>query len=1066
LWNILQDEGATELLEEGPVIYLSTYYLSHRHCIRQAVSRPIRLTRRYEEWVEEFKLVWGDLFDRQAPYELHLVEPEPPISLTRGIVGIVLIVQHRQPERAAVLTTALFDELPTPRTLEIAHIVDVWTDYPTILRRAEAYEACQEAERQELRPCVLRAGRYVFPRHRNIRAHDGLGFVVNVPMLIDEEAWDAYVRPYMDQWNDLDNAGQRPPHTADDDQVALMARRPRLIVTSSSTSTSSSETAVSQDLMSRSRSREPSSGSSTWHRTVIFDLDGSVVSCLQPSALEEERKRRIATALNIMPADITEIHAVVDRPDDLVATQLQCLLIQRRSDYRPTDFLRLVLLDLEITGPNEVLPGIFRRLAKWLPHVTTTTSLMRILRLEDLWHQHEDNTHVWINNVRIDVHQTQPHTIEDGDYLKIYIGSDDNMFQCGETGDEITLIQSPGVIQHKVGEQQISNVARLDVCEAREGRRVRPRRAETPPDENEAEVQRLHEIWNRPLLQTRGMMNEPVMIFETWFISALDFPRCSTARNAALPENVRSWEYALRQVWRDRQHPHWPLRIIQITPTPAGAAHGGHLLVLQHEHPAEAGILISTFGKPTIERFAQLVPCDLPFERFLWFADQEDYCHRAQVTCSVYHDRQQLLPPMPWRAENGQHLEIHVKRRANAELHLGPQNEAASVAMDNPTCSLDDFVFNPNAPSFAPGTTAIEAMPEVIQDLHEEWLRVAYSWQGEEPSAEVTTWYVDQADRPQRVCWHPRNILLDSQFSRWEQQIRQLWQDRIIPDAPLDFVLVSPMPPQHGRLVAAHVILVQRPQPELVTSLITVYDVTQPVRGPAAQLALTTTEHVFLEHLIHSLGLTQRCLLANADRLCQAWYGRQPLILGQPLQGRDGYGILMQLSTRPQVATRDHTAFLQIRASVSRVPHVSSSENGLSTPIESERLTDISVAHECRPLSKGAHTCIFLDELIPEDAGEDQDLTGLTWGVKLQSGHQDIKVPEFLEVPHDANAASVEHELKNWGSTAKPSSLSHMIDFFVFPRISIMRPRGSSTCFAMKTQVMSMDASLIRRPHT
>ena len=48
LWNLLQDEGATELLEEGPVIYLDTFYLSHRNCIRQAASRAIRLNRRYE----------------------------------------------------------------------------------------------------------------------------------------------------------------------------------------------------------------------------------------------------------------------------------------------------------------------------------------------------------------------------------------------------------------------------------------------------------------------------------------------------------------------------------------------------------------------------------------------------------------------------------------------------------------------------------------------------------------------------------------------------------------------------------------------------------------------------------------------------------------------------------------------------------------------------------------------------------------------------------------------------------------------------------------------------------
>ena len=43
VWNVLQQEGATELLEEGPVIYLDTFYVSHDTCRRQNVNRPLRL---------------------------------------------------------------------------------------------------------------------------------------------------------------------------------------------------------------------------------------------------------------------------------------------------------------------------------------------------------------------------------------------------------------------------------------------------------------------------------------------------------------------------------------------------------------------------------------------------------------------------------------------------------------------------------------------------------------------------------------------------------------------------------------------------------------------------------------------------------------------------------------------------------------------------------------------------------------------------------------------------------------------------------------------------------------
>ena len=391
LWNILQDEGATELLEEGPVIYLSTYYLSHRNCVRQAVDRPIRLTRRYEEWIEEFKQVWGDMFDRDADFNIYLVQPEPPISITRGIVGIVLIVQHAQPEGAAILTTALFDELPTPRTLEIAHVVDIWTDYPTALRRAEAFEACREAERQNLRPCVLRAGPHVFPRERPIRTHDGLGLVVNVPMLINEEEWNVYVRPRMEQWHDIANVLQ-PEHDEEADHTAMMARRPRRRTPMSSSSSSSATGS-----MQTSSSREPSSGTSTWTRTVVFTIDGNAASCLLPEETHQEFRRRIALAIG--HEEIAETYTVLDRPDDLVAVELQCLLALRGNEQRPVSFLRLTLLDLEIIEANEILPGIFRRLAKWLPHTTTITSLFRILNIETIFRRREAQTHLWLNKM-------------------------------------------------------------------------------------------------------------------------------------------------------------------------------------------------------------------------------------------------------------------------------------------------------------------------------------------------------------------------------------------------------------------------------------------------------------------------------------------------------------------------------------------------------------------------------------------------------------------------------------------------------------------------------------------
>lgn len=778
------------------------------------------------------------------------------------------------------------------------------------------------------------------------------------------------------------------------DDVGMMARRPIR-----RTPTSSSSTASTTTQTSRSRSREPSNGESSWTRTVVFALDGTAASCLLPAEWNQEFYRRIARAIN--QEEIEETFLVQDRPDDLVTVDLQCLLVLRQGERRPITFLRLTLLDLEIFEANEILPGAFRRLAKWLPHVTTVISLFRVLSIEDLYQRHAHKTRLWVNNINIDLTQIEPIALEDGDYIKVFIGDDDQLALCESHSDATNLLQTrkrlSGPHMAKIGDNHLAELSRLDVCD----RTVRPRRRWTrAPAEVDPDLRPLQELWNRPHLRARGLQNEPVMHFDTWFLSALDFPRRSTARMAALPENVQQWEAALRQVWRDRQHPHWPIRIVRIHPAPVGTANGGHLLILQHEHPGEAGILLTIHGGPAPDQFVQLVPGILPFDRLLWFADHEVRCTERLWKCHATHNQQLISSEEPWRTENGQHIELHVKRRADEIrplMRTGPVPQQPDLpSSSQPTQSLDDFVFDPRAPEFVPHEPRLEAMPEVIQDLHGEWARATFSWEGEETTAEFTTWFVDQHDPALRFCWQPRNIQLTSQFAQWEYQIRRLWQDRIIDGVPSELVIVQPRPPQRGGPVAAHVLIVQRPQPELVTSIITVFDRAVPQPGPLWQLALTTHEHIFLEQIVHSLGLTQRCLLAGADRHCAGWYGNYQLIYGQALQGRDGYSIVLFMTARFAPATTSHS---------DNLPVLQAEDNDLSQG-------DMTVP---------STNLLKLEDYLP-----------LTEAVKVKAANPIQALPHYIEIPEGSAEQGVAEELKRWGFTSPVFEFGSRGDYLYF----------------------------------
>ena len=65
----LQHAGATELMEEGPVIYMGSYYISQETCVRQEQNRALRFNRNYETWAQQVQDAWRDHFDFRSPME-------------------------------------------------------------------------------------------------------------------------------------------------------------------------------------------------------------------------------------------------------------------------------------------------------------------------------------------------------------------------------------------------------------------------------------------------------------------------------------------------------------------------------------------------------------------------------------------------------------------------------------------------------------------------------------------------------------------------------------------------------------------------------------------------------------------------------------------------------------------------------------------------------------------------------------------------------------------------------------------------------------------------------------
>ena len=83
--------------------------------------------------------------------------------------------------------------------------------------------------------------------------------------------------------------------------------------------------------------------------------------------------------------ELFSTHHVCFRPTDFIQMGLQCLLVQRISELRPSPYLKMALIDLEIYEPNEILPGAFSRFSRWLPQTLNRVSVFRMLDLEPLF---------------------------------------------------------------------------------------------------------------------------------------------------------------------------------------------------------------------------------------------------------------------------------------------------------------------------------------------------------------------------------------------------------------------------------------------------------------------------------------------------------------------------------------------------------------------------------------------------------------------------------------------------------------------------------------------------------
>ena len=137
----LFEAGATtELVEEGPVAYIATWFLNHGIPGTQGIGpRPVRLTNDPLEWGESILDAWSDilpLLPGQPDCDIVVVQPTPVNGVATNYAAHVIVSVFRSPEQAGLLLT-------TTTEGGVAHVVWPIIPHHTTVQDVELWSGCE-----------------------------------------------------------------------------------------------------------------------------------------------------------------------------------------------------------------------------------------------------------------------------------------------------------------------------------------------------------------------------------------------------------------------------------------------------------------------------------------------------------------------------------------------------------------------------------------------------------------------------------------------------------------------------------------------------------------------------------------------------------------------------------------------------------------------------------------------------------------------------------------------------------------------------------------------------------
>eukprot|EP00435_Cladocopium_sp_Y103_P012460 s1027_g3.t1 len=1002
-----QHQAFTNMDDEG-LLRIRTWYLHHAHHRRMTLSRTLEFYEDWRHWEPDILTSWRDFLQANEETEVTLVFPDPFRGYLRQTFHADLIISQGTwlPSLPGLVTIHYRGRQSAPYSWAVAASFNLRVSGFEIATAAGVLHWCQSPDHQ----CWLSFAGTAIPfdptlRHRMRAGHS---FVVTIEPSSAAATGSTGSRPFPTEASCSSHAehDQVGPHQSTspdyDDQNDLHDDGPP-----------SPDPPLPDDV-------SDSSLHSNDKGVLIYGLHAPERHCFVTWTTYMSILDGIVHGLHLRKTDVRCFHHLSVQPLGLHSSGERAVILQMTADIDPGSPEKLILVDIEVhfhpSPSGLVVPtATSRRVMKVNPHLHREQILL-LLDLSDYCQLQRQRCLLHKNNQLWDHRDRTVHDISHGDYVRVQVPPPDDqsldtevaisiarefgtttLADCSTSMPSLSLFQSSVLLQQHFLKPPCQLRSDIDADYSMPPLEI-DRPSDTlprslPSSRGSFSSGHLHRL-QRLLTETDLVECEeegPVGYITTWYIHHEYAQDCRVPRPARLSLPPDDWLEQLLDIWSDLIDPTMPTTVCLVKPQPPCGdleCTQAHLILVQGLVPDRLAILISvltgddrSFGQRQVAHSAHSVSPVQNVPSVLRLIGYDHVCvfHRCLV-------RWKSLPfaHVDWEVvDMGANIEVHItpiQGHSDSDQHsllqlpadfgydLQPQVHGCDLP--DPRAEHCAFQFNRHAAPFGPGLPSIFEQTDFIQEVYHARAQTINTWEDDDPSAPFAVWFVDH-HRTVPHCDHFRIAHLQSDFTLWTQTLEATWIDQRHHGAELDFYLVLPNPPLPRGDLAGHILLVQRPNGQWVTSLVSIYDNRNPAALPR-QIAVTTHEHIFLENILRVFGLFEACVPASSPFHCTAWYGVLPLRFGHALPGRSGYSIVGQFAPRIPVSSSvdDSSSFLQLFSKYVQQHHPGSEGE--------ERLTGGTVAHARRPS-------------LPQVS---------TKAIKLIAAHASFgPLPSFIEIP-------------------------------------------------------------------